>query len=274
MRHFAIKQAVIPCAGYGTRWLPLTKVVPKELLPLGSRPAIHYLVEEALEAGVREVIFVCHPSETRVADYFRPDKELEKFLTRKGKKELLYQLQKGCPRVRIQVVYQKQPLGLGHAIGCARRVTRGPFLVLLPDDLVFPSESASKQLLKVVIQKGRWGILLERVPWKRVSDYGVIVGDEIEPGVFSIRGAVEKPQPRLAPTNLAIVGRYILPPEIHSLIGKTGVGAISEIQLTDAINQLAKKTPGIGVVCRGKRLDIGTPAGLFKAWEYHRRQLD
>ena len=259
------QKAVIPCAGFGTRLLPITKAVPKELLPIGRKPAIHYVVEELVNAKIHELIFVCNRTKMSVADYFLHNELLANFLKREGKEEALAELEKIEKSVAIQVVYQNTPRGLGDAIRCAELATGSdPFLVVLPDDLIFPLEQASSRLLDVCRQRGGWAVLLEKVPKERVSSYGIIRGREVEPGLFQVEGAIEKPSASEAPSDLAIIGRYLLTKEIYPFLHKSEEPA-GEIQLTDAIDHLAKSEHGWGILCEGRRFDVGNPQGLMQA---------
>lgn len=260
------RKAVIPCAGYGTRFLPITKIIPKELLPIGNKPAIHYVVEEAVAAGIEEVVLVCNRSKVSIADYFKPDQALIGFLEKRGKGEAIEELKKLESMAEIRVVYQEEAKGLGDAVLCSRTVVGGePFLVILPDDLIVNKVSGSEQLLTACGERNGWGILLERVPKERVSSYGIIRGAALGEKLYTIEGALEKPRPEEAPTDLSIIGRYCFPAEIFEWIEKSKVGRLGEIQLTDAIDRLAKQQPGIGVLCQGRRFDIGTPKGLLEA---------
>ena len=266
-----IKKAVIPAAGFGTRFLPITKVVPKELLPVGSKPAIQYVVEEAVASGIEEIILVCHPSKSTVIDYFKPDRDLNDFLEKRGKRKEIDELKKIESLARFTVVTQKEPRGLGDAVLCARDAVAGePFLVMLPDVLIADEIPETRRLIEDG-PGGEWGILLERVSRERVSSYGIIRGEEGERGVWTIRGAVEKPRPEEAPSDLAILGRYLFTPEIFGKIEKSGKGKLGEVQLTDAIDALAKTTTGKGIVCRGRIFDVGTPQGLIQAYQHFAR---
>lgn len=267
----SIKKAVIPAAGYGTRLLPITKVVPKELLPIGNKPAIQYVVEEAISAGIEEIILVCHPAKVGIIDYFKPDESLETFLSSRGKKEELADLKRLEKMADFKVVYQKEPLGLGHAVWCAREeVGDEPFLVILPDMLISNETPATCQLLDNCHGgTSEWGVLIERVAPSQVSSYGIIRGEKMREGVYRMMGAVEKPKPSQAPSDFAILGRYLLPPEIMEILEKHREGALGEIQLTDAIDFLAKKRAGRAVIVNGDIFDIGTLEGLTKANQYY-----
>jgi UTP--glucose-1-phosphate uridylyltransferase len=265
----SVKRAVIPAAGYGTRFLPVTKAVPKELLPIGNKPAIQYVVEEAVASGVEEIVLVCHPSKAGIIDYFRPNKGLRAFLERRGKREELIELERIESLADFRVVYQEEPRGLGHAVWCARKeVGDEPFLVLLPDVLlVWEKVPAIRDLMELDL-RSEWGLLLERLTPAEVSSYGVIRGDQIRDGQYEIKGAVEKPSREKAPSNLGILGRYLLPPEIFPILEGLPTGALGEIQLTDAVDILAGRRPGRGFLVDGEIFDVGTPEGVREANNY------
>lgn len=265
-----IKKAVIPAAGYGTRFLPITKVVPKELLPIGNKPAIQYVVEEAVEAGIEEIILICHPSKMDVADYFRPDDGLSAYLKKKGKNEELEELERIETLADFRVVYQKEPLGLGHAICCAQESLKNePFLVMLPDVVMLgETQECSEYLIRECVEEDRWGVLLEKVPTDRLSNYGLIKGEKLRDGIYQLNGAVEKPTIQKAPSNLAMLGRYVFTSDIFDCFGGLKGGVLGEIQLTDAIDRLAKKEAGLGVLSRADTFDVGTPEGLRRAYQF------
>lgn len=264
-----VKKAVIPAAGFGTRFLPITKVVPKELLPVRNKPSIQYVVEEAVASGVEEIIFVCHPSKKAVVDYFRPDIKLKDFLQKKGKKKEIEELERIESLARFRVAIQEEPLGLGHAILCAEDlVGRDRFFVSLPDVLVVSEIPACRQLLEACPSDEDWGVLLERVGREMLSSYGIVRCGALSNETCRVQGAVEKPNPSEAPSDLAILGRYLFTPEIFSEIKGQRTGALGEIQLSDAINNLCRKHEAKGAVCRGRVLDVGTPEGLKAALEF------
>src|SRR5262249_22665317 len=237
----SIKKALIPAAGYGTRFLPITKVVPKELLPIGNKPAIHYVVEEAVRSGIEEIILVCNPSKNGIIDYFKPDKNLHKFLEKKGKREEIAIIRDIESIAEFRVVYQKESLGLGHAVLCAQKeVKNDPFIVILPDVLISDELPATQYLIDACEDGEEWGMLVERVTQSEVSSYGIARIDKGGDGFYRLTGAVEKPKPSDAPSDLGIVGRYLLPPEIFGILERVKTGALGEIQLTDAIDQLAR----------------------------------
>ena len=261
-----VRKAVIPCAGVGTRLLPVTKVVPKELLPIGTRPAIQYVVEEIAAAGITEIILVANPQKAAIADYFRPDPALNALLQSKGKHAELEALHQLESLVDIRVVHQHEPLGLGHAILCAQEaVGDEPFLVALPDRLVVHPISATHLLCTMCEQHAGWGLLLEEVPTEMVGAYGIVACTHVDKDCCRITGAVEKPLPANAPSRLSILGRYVLPPTIFAKLAGGNPGALGELQLTDAIDAVARDIPGYGMICPGKIYDVGTVEGLAKA---------
>lgn len=262
-----IRKAVIPAAGYGTRLLPITKSVPKELLPIGNKPAIQYVVEEAVASGVEEIILVCNPGKMAVAEYFQPDPILKSFLERKGKKKEIEELERIESLAKFTIVFQKEPLGLGHAVWCAKEAVEDErFLVMLPDVLVMPQKSGAPALVEACFdEETKWGLLLEQVPKEKISAYGIIKGEKVAEGKYLIEGAVEKPKPEEAPSDLSLLGRYLFIPQIFELIQKVQREDYREIQLTDAIHGLAQVKKAEGVVCREKIFDIGTSEGLYSS---------
>ncbi len=260
-----VRKAVIPAAGYGTRFLPITKVVPKELLPIGNKPAIQYVVEEAVAAGIEEIILICHPTKLAIVEYFHRDLGLESFLKEKGKDSYIQELRAIENLARFTVIFQQEALGLGHAVSCARGVIgHEPFCVMLPDVLVVPQDQGLPELIAQCRSQNTWGLLLEKVSDERISSYGVVVpGKDKEQHL--IKGAIEKPKKEEAPSNLAILGRYFFPPEIFDFIETGKKGALGEVQLTDAIHRLAAFQSGLGVECLGRVLDVGVPEGLIEA---------
>lgn len=260
-----IRKAVIPVAGHGTRFLPLTKVVPKQLFPLGKKPVIQYVVEEAVASGIEEIIFVCHPDKKQTVDYFRTDPGLKRFLAKAKKKREIKTLCGIESMATYRTAYQDRPLGLGHAVWCARQAVAGePFLVLLPDVIICHPKPASRQLIRQC--RDQWGLLVTRVPPSRIEAYGVIEGQKLSDRNYRLKGAVEKPKPHEAPSNLGIVGRYLFPPSIFDHLENAKKGALGEFQLTDAIDALIKSEPGRAILCQGKIFDVGTLEGFAQAW--------
>ena len=261
-----IRKAVIPAAGLGTRFLPVTKAVPKELLPLFDKPLIQYAVEEAVLSGIEEIILVTSEDKEPLEHYFQPHPQLEESLQGKVSPELLEEVERLGKLARVSFVRQEQPLGLGHAVLTAReQVGDEAFAVILPDDVVFHEKPALAQMLEVYHLRGDGVIAVEEVPPERVSSYGVIDPESLSENEYRIRGLVEKPPPEEAPSNLAIVGRYILPPAVFHALERTTPGAKGEIQLTDGLALLLESHHLFACKFAGERHDGGTPMGLLKA---------
>lgn len=275
-----ITKAVIPVAGLGTRMLPATKAIPKEMLPIVDKPLIQYVVNEAVAAGIKDIILVTHSSKNAIENHFDRSFELEATLEKRVKRQLLDEIQSICPHdVTIMHVRQGIAKGLGHAISCAKSLVNGePFAVILPDDLIDEySSDYSKDNLKKMISRyeetGKSQIMVEQVPMEDTSSYGVIdVPEEfknrvIEPETdITIKGFSEKPKVEEAPSNLAIVGRYVLSPAIWELLDETPIGAGDEIQLTDALKLLLRQEEIEAFVLKGRRLDCGSKFGYVKAF--------
>ncbi|MDH5821467.1 UTP--glucose-1-phosphate uridylyltransferase GalU [Luteimonas sp. RD2P54] len=263
-----IRKAVFPVAGLGTRFLPATKTVPKEMLPIVDRPLIQYAVDEAIEAGCDTLIFVTNRYKHAVADYFDKAYELEDKLARAGKLEQLEMVRNPLPRnVRAVFVTQAEALGLGHAVLCARPVVGDePFAVMLPDDLIWNrGDGALKQMADAAEASGSSMIAVQDVPRDQTGSYGIVATDDFTGREGRIRGMVEKPSPDDAPSTLAVVGRYVLDPRIFDLLESTDAGAGGEIQLTDAIARLLQDHPVSAYRFRGTRFDCGTHIGLIEA---------
>ncbi len=261
-----IKKAVIPVAGLGTRFLPATKTVPKELLPIVDVPAVQYVVQEAVAAGITEVIFVTSRGKDSIEDHFDEAPELEQVLEERGQKAMRETLRRIAEMVEIVSVRQKRPLGLGHAILSARDlVGEEPFAVLLSDDLIDASVPCVQQLVKVFEEKGESVIALRRVPKQAVNKYGIVGGEKITDRLYEIRKMVEKPQPDEAPSQMAIIGRYLLRPEIFSFLAKVAPGRGGEIQLTDGLLQLARHRKVYGYEFDGTHYDVGDKLGFVQA---------
>lgn len=261
----SVRKAVFPVAGWGTRLLPATKSIPKELLPIWDRPILHHVVEECARSGITEVLFVASAGKEAILDYFDRSHELEAMLEQRGKDESLLRVQAPASMAVFFSIRQGEIKGLGHAVSKARTwVGDEPFAVILPDDLVLADEPCLLQLKKVFEQVGRPVVALEEVAWEDTRHYGVAAGEPGAGGSIAIREMVEKPQPEIAPSNLAIIGRYILTPEIFDLLAGTKEGTGGEVQLTDALRMLIPK--GIyGYQFEGKRCDAGTPLGFLEA---------
>ncbi|NZA28015.1 UTP--glucose-1-phosphate uridylyltransferase GalU [Luteimonas sp. SJ-92] len=263
-----IRTAVFPVAGLGTRFLPATKTVPKEMLPIVDRPLIQYAVDEAIEAGCDTLVFVTNRYKHAVADYFDKAYELEDKLAKSGKLELLELMRNPLPRhVRAVFVTQAEALGLGHAVLCAKPVVGDePFAVILPDDLIWNrGDGALKQMADAAEASGASMIAVQDVPRDKTASYGIVDTEGFSDRQGRIRGMVEKPSPEDAPSTLAVVGRYVLDPRIFDLLQSTAPGAGGEIQLTDAIARLLEERPVNAYRFRGTRFDCGTHIGLIEA---------
>ncbi|MDQ7032405.1 MAG: UTP--glucose-1-phosphate uridylyltransferase GalU [Desulfonauticus sp.] len=253
-----VEKVVIPVAGWGTRSLPATKNLPKEMLPVYRKPAVQYVVEEAMLAGLTDVVFVTSRSKKVLLDHFDRNLSLELVLKRAGKEELLEQVKAVAEMVNIISVRQKEQLGLGHAVLCAREVVKKePFAVLVGDDLVFSQEPAIKQLIEVAKTEQMPVIGVMEVPLEKVSNYGIIGGEEIAPGLFRVKKLHEKPAPEHAPSRLAVVGRYVLTPDIFDYLEQIEPDLRGEYQLTDALKFLARENRLLALKISGIRFDIG-----------------
>lgn len=261
-----VRKVVIPAAGLGTRFLPATKAVPKELFPLVDRPLIHEVVSEAVASGISDLILVTARGKSAVEDYFDIDSGLESFLEARGNTQLLERVRDASRMIQVASVRQKEPLGLGHAVMCARDfVGLEPFGVILPDDLIDASTPCLAQLLSVFSRTGKSVVALQEVPEDQTHMYGIIEGTQTEPGVYRVDSFVEKPPSGTAPSNLAVIGRYVLVPDIFPILESQDRGVGGEIQLTDALNSLAREDAAYGVVFEGLRHDAGDRLGLIKA---------
>ena len=262
-----IRKAVLPVAGLGTRVLPATKAIPKELLPVVDRPVIQYVVDEALEAGIEHIIFVTGRGKGAIEDYFDHSYELEAQLKAKNKTDILAAVEASrLPAGASSFVRQQAPLGLGHAVWCARDVIGDePFAVLLPDVIVKGKPSGLKQMVDAFGKVGGNIIAVDPVPEDRVSSYGVIAPKSRDGRLIAMSGMVEKPPRESAPSNLAITGRYILQPEIFGLLEKQGAGAGGEIQLTDAMARLMELQDFYAYEFEGTVHDCGNKTGYFEA---------
>jgi UTP--glucose-1-phosphate uridylyltransferase len=266
--HRRIRKAVFPVAGLGTRFLPATKTVPKEMLPIIDRPLIQYAVDEAIEAGCDTLVFVTNRYKHAVADYFDKAYELEQKLERAGKTEQLELVRNVLPPgVRAVFVTQAEALGLGHAVLCAKPVIGDePFAVLLPDDLIWNrGPGALKQMADAAQASGASVIATQDVPRGQTGSYGIVATDGFSGRQGRITAIVEKPAPESAPSTLAVVGRYVLSPRIFDLLESTAPGAGGEIQLTDAISTLLREQPVLAYRFQGTRFDCGTHIGLIEA---------
>ncbi|KZL19103.1 UTP--glucose-1-phosphate uridylyltransferase [Pseudovibrio axinellae] len=267
MRH-TIRKAVLPVAGLGTRFLPATKAVPKEMLTILDRPIIQYVVDEARAAGIEHIVFVTGRNKHVIEDHFDIAYELEETLRRRNKTQALELLEKIRPSAgTTSFTRQQEPLGLGHAIWCARDlIGNEPFAILLPDMLMKAPKGCLSQMVKAYESHGGNVISVEEVPFDQTHNYGIVErGEPRTDGTFAITGMVEKPEPGTAPSNLYINGRYILQPEIFDLLGEQTKGAGGEIQLTDAMLTLMGKQSFHGVEFRGETYDCGSRKGFLSA---------
>ncbi|HEU0021935.1 MAG TPA: UTP--glucose-1-phosphate uridylyltransferase [Dehalococcoidia bacterium] len=261
-----VRKAVIPAAGLGTRFLPITKSIPKELLPILDRPMLQYVVEEAAEAGIEEVIIVTSRGKESIASYFQPMPALEQHLTDSGSMDLLQKVKHATGLAKVSFVIQEQPLGLGHAVLTAREaVGHEPFVVMLPDDIIAHSPGALSQMLAVSDRFNAGVVAVEPTPWEMVHNYGVVDATRHLDRVHRIHRLVEKPPREEAPSNLTVVGRYILPAEIFECLERTPPGAKNEIQLTDGMALLMETHALYAYEFLGIRYDGGTPLGLLRA---------
>src|SRR2546422_7825761 len=262
-----VRKGVSPAAGLGTRFLPATKAQPKEMLPLVDKPMIQYVVEEAVASGLSEIIIVTGRNKRAIEDHFDAAFELEYYLSDRGKTEELAQIKSISELVSVSYVRQKEPLGLGHAILCARALVGDePFAVFLGDDIIGAAPvPCMRQLLDVSERYGAPTIAVQRVPRESIHQYGVITARPCEARVHEILDLVEKPKAQDAPSDLAIIGRYVLPPEIFGILAETSADGRGEIQLTDALRTLRSRRPMYGVEFEGRRYDTGDKLGFLKA---------
>jgi UTP--glucose-1-phosphate uridylyltransferase len=264
-----IRKAVFPAAGLGTRFLPATKAQPKEMLPLVDKPIIQYGVEEAVASGVDNIILVTGRGKNAIEDHFDVSVELETFLEARGKKDLLAEIRKISNLINFSYVRQGEPLGLGHAVLVTEPlVGNEPFAVILGDDVIDANPPALQQMINVFQEVQGPVLAVERVPKEDVSSYGIIDGEEIRPGVYKIRDLVEKPPLAEAPSDLAIIGRYILTPDIFPALEATQSDRTGEIQLTNGLRRLLKSRPLFACRIDGTRHDTGNKLGFLKAVVY------
>lgn len=265
-----VTKAVIPAAGLGTRLLPATKAIPKELLPIINVPTLQYIVQEAADAGIKELLIVVSKGKEAIGNHFAPSPRLEKELLEKGKLSLLKEIKKISKIMKIKYVYQDKQLGLGHAIGCARNFAKGqPVAVLLGDDVVVNKGKTALEQCIEAYNKTKCSVVgVQPVEMKHVSKYGIVTPTkktDAKKTVFAIKGLVEKPDMSEAPSNLAILGRYVLTPDIYKAIDKTAKDKSGEIQITNALKFLAKKDKVCACKFTGTRYDIGNKLGVVKA---------
>ncbi|USK33631.1 UTP--glucose-1-phosphate uridylyltransferase GalU [Bacillus sp. F19] len=264
-----VKKAIIPAAGLGTRFLPATKAQPKEMLPIVDKPTIQYIIEEAVASGIEDILIVSGRGKRAIEDHFDKSYELEETLIKKEKWDLLSKVQGISELANIHYIRQKEPLGLGHAIYCARRfIGNEPFAVMLGDDIVQSDVPCLKQLIDVYDRFQSTVIGVQNVKTEDVSKYGIVSYDQQEKkadNVYKVKDLVEKPKREDAPSNTAILGRYILRPEIFDILAKLKPGSGGEIQLTDALKELAHKEEVTAYHFIGKRYDVGDKLGFIQA---------
>ncbi|MBE7041898.1 MAG: UTP--glucose-1-phosphate uridylyltransferase GalU [Ruminococcaceae bacterium] len=262
-----VRKAVIPAAGLGTRFLPATKAQPKEMLPIVDKPTIQYIIEEAVQSGIEDIIIVTGRSKRAIEDHFDKSYELEAELSKGKKEELLSLVQDISKLANIYYIRQKEPLGLGHAIHCAKTfVGNEPFAVLLGDDVVdAPQKPCLKQMIEVFEQYQTSVLGVQTVPEQDTCKYGIVAGTNVADRIYKVNTLVEKPKVEEAPSNVAILGRYIITPEIFTELEQTTPGAGGEIQLTDALVRLAQKQCIYAYDFIGRRYDVGNKEGFLEA---------
>lgn len=259
-----IKKAIIPAAGLGTRFLPATKATPKEMLPIIDKPMIQYIVEEAIASGIEDILIVTGKNKRAIEDHFDHSFELESHLEEKQKLQELFDVRQSG-NVEIHYIRQKEPKGLGHAVWCARKfIGDEPFAVLLGDDIIDAEIPGLKQLINHYDQTGASVVAVQEVPANETNRYGIIEYKEQQGKVYKIDGMIEKPLPGTTDSRMAIMGRYILTPEIFGILDQQKVGAGGEVQLTDAIEQLLYSQDVYGYAFEGKRYDVGEKLGFVK----------
>ncbi len=261
-----IRKAVFPVAGLGTRFLPVTKDIPKEMMPLIDRPLIHHGVDEAVASGCSQIIFVTGTGKETIYQYFQHSPDLEEHLVRTGKEDISDNLKKIPELAEFFYTLQERPLGLGHAVLCAEEFCRDEYFgLLLPDDVMLAEPTVLTQLESVRKRYGGSVLSLEEVDAEETSRYGIVDAEEVEPGIFRVRGLVEKPDPADAPSNLAIMGRYVLSPSIFKHLKSIKSGSGGEYQLTDAIASMLEEEPVYALLYKGRRLDCGVREGWIRA---------
>lgn len=265
--HVKITKALIPAAGLGTRLLPATKVVPKELLPVVHRPALEYIADELLDSGIEEVILVLHPDKESISGHFSKGGSVEAALEERGQLSRLENLHRILSKMKFTVAYQETPLGLGHAVACGKEaIGNEPFAVVLPDDLVRSSTPCLKQMLAQYDAAPATYVAVEEVPEEQVHLYGIVEGTCTQKQkAFAVRSVVEKPSKEKAPSRYAIIGRYILEPSIFENLERISTGRLGELQLTDALQLVATQDSLFAYPFEGVRLDVGQPLGFVHA---------
>lgn len=261
-----VRKAIIPAAGLGTRFLPATKAQPKEMLPIVDKPTIQFIIEEAIASGIESILIITGRGKRAIEDHFDRSLELEEELKRKGKEDLLTQVRQIANLVDIHYIRQKEAKGLGHAIYCAKAfIGDEPFAVLLGDDIVDAQTPCLKQMIEVY-EEYRTSILgVQHVSYDDVSKYGIVSGKQVDERIFKVKTLVEKPEKESAPSNLAILGRYIITPRIFDFLANAKPGKNGEIQLTDSLCDLARVEPMYAYDFIGKRYDVGNKLGFLEA---------
>ena len=261
-----VRKAIIPAAGLGTRFLPATKAQPKEMLPIVDKPTLQYIIEEAVDSGIEEILIITGRNKKSIEDHFDKSVELELELEAKGKQELLEEIRKISDMVNIHYIRQKEPKGLGHAIYCAKSfIGNEPFAVLLGDDIVYSEKPCLKQMIETYNEYKTSVLGVQEVAREDVCKYGIIDGKHIEDRVYKVKGLVEKPSVEDAPSNVAILGRYIINPAIFEILEHTQPGKGGEIQLTDALKELATIEAMYAYNFEGRRYDVGDKQGFLEA---------
>lgn len=261
-----VRKAIIPAAGLGTRFLPATKAQPKEMIPIVDKPTIQYIVEEAAAAGIEDILIISGRNKRAIEDHFDKSYELEEELHRKGKQELLSVVENISNIANIHYIRQKEAKGLGHAIYCAKSfIGEEPFAVLLGDDIVDSQKPCIRQLIDIYNEYQTTILGVQKVPLQDVSKYGIIAGTQIDERVYKVKGLVEKPEVEQAPSNIAILGRYIISPRIFEFLESATPGKNGEIWLTDALEKLMEKEAMYAYNFEGDRFDVGDRIGFLKA---------
>jgi UTP--glucose-1-phosphate uridylyltransferase len=261
-----VRKAIIPAAGLGTRFLPATKAQPKEMLPIVDKPTLQYIIEEAIESGIEEILIITGRNKKSIEDHFDKSVELELELEAKGKHKLLEEVRKISDMVNIHYIRQKEPKGLGHAIYCAKSfIGNEPFAVLLGDDIVHAKKPCLKQMIEAYEEYKTTILGVQKVALRDVDKYGIIEGKNIEDRIYKVSGLVEKPAIQEAPSNVAVLGRYIISPAIFDILENTRPGKGGEIQLTDALKELAQQEDVYAYNFEGRRYDVGDKQGFLQA---------
>jgi UTP--glucose-1-phosphate uridylyltransferase len=261
-----VTKAIIPAAGLGTRFLPATKAQPKEMLPIVDKPTLQYIIEEAVDSGIEEILIITGRNKQSIEDHFDKSIELELELEKKGKDDLLQMVRRISDMVNIHYIRQKEPKGLGHAIYCARSfIGNEPFAVMLGDDVVDAETPCLAQMIQVYNEYKTTVLGVQEVPRSEVDKYGIIDGKAIEERIYKVKDLVEKPSPDESPTNIAILGRYIISPQIFEILEHTVPGKGGEIQLTDALRTLVTQEAMYAYIFEGKRYDAGDKMGFLQA---------